>query len=97
MIEEKSTQQQTSGLSTQLWWRLSGLARDREAPRRHLENILPEGRRSFARRCRSRVWVTKPFELMCAHDLEGIVAKRLKDPYGSRTRWLKIKNPGCSQ
>ena len=37
------------------------------------------------------------FKLMCAHDLEGIVAKRLKDPYGSRTRWLKIKNPGYSQ
>jgi hypothetical protein len=25
------------------------------------------------------------------------VAKRLKDPYGSRSRWLKIKNPGYSQ
>jgi bifunctional non-homologous end joining protein LigD len=37
------------------------------------------------------------FELMCAHDLEGIVAKRLADPYGPRTRWLKIKNPRYSQ
>src|SRR6516165_8419437 len=26
-----------------------------------------------------------------AHDLEGIVAKRLSDPYGPRTRWLKIR------
>ena len=34
------------------------------------------------------------FELMCAHDLEGIVAKRLVDPYGPRTRWLRIKNRG---
>lgn len=34
---------------------------------------------------------------MCAHDLEGIVAKRLADPYGSRTKWLKIKNPDYSQ
>jgi ATP-dependent DNA ligase len=34
---------------------------------------------------------------MRAHDLEGIVAKRLADPYGPRTRWLKIKNPGYSQ
>jgi hypothetical protein len=34
---------------------------------------------------------------MCAHDLEGIVAKRLKDPYAPRVRWLKIKNPGYSQ
>jgi ATP-dependent DNA ligase len=39
----------------------------------------------------------KLFELMRAHDLEGIVAKRLKDSYGSRVRWLKIKNPGYSQ
>ena len=34
---------------------------------------------------------------MCAHDLEGVVAKRLKDGYGSRVRWLKIKNPSYSQ
>jgi hypothetical protein len=34
---------------------------------------------------------------MCAHDLEGIVAKRLKDGYGSRARWLKIKSPSYSQ
>jgi hypothetical protein len=37
------------------------------------------------------------FELMRAHDLEGIVAKRLADQYGPRTRWLKIKNPDYSQ
>ena len=34
---------------------------------------------------------------MCAHDLEGVVAKRLKDGYGSRVQWLKIKNPSYSQ
>jgi bifunctional non-homologous end joining protein LigD len=37
------------------------------------------------------------FNLMCANDLEGIVAKRLADPYDTRARWLKIKNPGYSQ
>jgi bifunctional non-homologous end joining protein LigD len=37
------------------------------------------------------------FELMCANDLEGIVAKRLQDPYETRIRWLKIKNPNYSQ
>jgi bifunctional non-homologous end joining protein LigD len=37
------------------------------------------------------------FELMCAHDLEGIVAKRLGDPYDPRAKWLKIKNPDYSQ
>jgi hypothetical protein len=34
---------------------------------------------------------------MCAHDLEGIVAKRLADPYGPRVQWLKIKNPDYTQ
>jgi ATP-dependent DNA ligase len=37
------------------------------------------------------------FELMEAHDLEGIVAKKLTDPYEPRTKWLKIKNPDYSQ
>ena len=37
------------------------------------------------------------FELMCVNDLEGIVAKRLADPYDTRVRWLKIKNPDYSQ
>jgi len=37
------------------------------------------------------------FELTCAHDLEGVVTKRLRDGYGSRARWLKIKNSGHSQ
>jgi hypothetical protein len=34
---------------------------------------------------------------MCAHDFEGVVAKRLKDGYSSRVRRLKIKNPSYSQ
>jgi ATP-dependent DNA ligase len=38
------------------------------------------------------------FELICTHDLEGVVAKRLADPYNPRTvQWLKIKNPTYSQ
>ena len=35
--------------------------------------------------------------MMCTNDLEGIVAKRLADPYDTRVRWLKIKNPEYSQ
>jgi bifunctional non-homologous end joining protein LigD len=31
------------------------------------------------------------------HDLEGIVAKRKRDPYGPGARWWKIKNPAYSQ
>ena len=37
------------------------------------------------------------FELMREHDLEGIVAKRLTDPYEPRVRWLKVKNNNYSQ
>jgi hypothetical protein len=37
------------------------------------------------------------FDLMCANDLEGIVAKRLADRYDTRVRWLKIRNPDYSQ
>ena len=37
------------------------------------------------------------FELTCANDLEGIVAKRLVDPYDTRIRWLKIKNRAYTQ
>lgn len=39
----------------------------------------------------------KPLDLMCANDLEGIVAKRLGDPYDRGVRWLKIKNRDYSQ
>ena len=37
------------------------------------------------------------FDLMCANNLEGVVAKGLADPYNSRVRWLKIKNRDYSQ
>ena len=39
----------------------------------------------------------KFFEPMRLHDLEGVVAKRLADPYAPRVRWLKIKNPDYTQ
>jgi ATP-dependent DNA ligase len=32
------------------------------------------------------------FDLMLDHDLEGIVAKKLSDPYRPGTKWLKIKD-----
>jgi hypothetical protein len=37
------------------------------------------------------------FQAARQYDLEGIVAKRKTDPYDTRTRWLKIKNPSYSQ
>jgi bifunctional non-homologous end joining protein LigD len=37
------------------------------------------------------------FSAVCRLDLEGIVAKRIADPYGPQTKWWKIPNPGYSQ
>ena len=38
------------------------------------------------------------FTAVCFHDLEGIIAKRLDDPYElARTKWWKILNPEYSQ
>jgi bifunctional non-homologous end joining protein LigD len=65
--------------------------------RRHLHNILPKGPAIISEALSVTGTGHKLFDLMCAHDLEGVVAKRLKDGYGSRVRWLKIKNPSYSQ
>ena len=65
--------------------------------RRHLQNILPKGPAIISEALSVEGRGHRLFELMCAHDLEGVVAKRLKDGYGSRVRWLKIKNPSYSQ
>ena len=37
------------------------------------------------------------FELMCKNDLEGVVAKRVADPYEPSVQWLKIKNSDYTQ
>ena len=34
---------------------------------------------------------------VCRLDLEGIVAKRLADPYGPETKWFKVLNRAYSQ
>src|SRR5690348_42387 len=65
--------------------------------RRQLQNILPEGSAIISEALSVTGSGHKLFELMCAHDLEGVVAKRLKDGYGSRVQWLKIKNRSYSQ
>jgi bifunctional non-homologous end joining protein LigD len=65
--------------------------------RRLLQNILPKGPAIISEPLSVTGRGHKLFDLMCANDLEGIVAKRLTDPYGPRTRWLKIKNPSYSQ
>jgi bifunctional non-homologous end joining protein LigD len=62
-----------------------------------LRGLLPEGSPTIAEALSVEGRGCELYELVCAHDLEGIVAKRLADPYGPRTRWLKIKNPDYSQ
>jgi bifunctional non-homologous end joining protein LigD len=65
--------------------------------RRRLQTILPAGSPAIAEPLSVVGRGSELFELMCAHDLEGIVAKRLRDPYEPRVRWLKIKNRDYSQ
>ena len=65
--------------------------------RRHLQNALPTGSPIMPEALSITGKGHKLFDLICANDLEGIVAKRLKDGYGSHTRWLKIKNRSYSQ
>ena len=62
-----------------------------------LRGLLPEGAPAIAEAVSVEGRGCELFELMRGHDLEGIVAKRLADPYEPRTRWLKIKNLGYSQ
>jgi hypothetical protein len=46
----------------------------------------------------SKLGADSHFELVAEMDLEGIVAKRLADPYApGRTTWFKILNRGYSQ
>ena len=65
--------------------------------RRRLQGILPKGSPIVSEALSVAGRGRELFELMCANDLEGIVAKRLTDPYDSCIRWLKIKNPDYSQ
>jgi bifunctional non-homologous end joining protein LigD len=65
--------------------------------RRRLQPIFPAGSPTISEAVSVEGRGRELFELMCLHDLEGIVAKRLADPYDSRVRWLKIKNPHYSQ
>jgi bifunctional non-homologous end joining protein LigD len=65
--------------------------------RQRLRGILPPGSPSILEAVSVERRGRELFHLMCVHDLEGIVAKRLSDPYDPRVRWLKIKNPDYSQ
>ena len=65
--------------------------------RRLLQGILPKGSPIVSEGLSVAGRGRELFELMCTNDLESIVAKRRADPYDTRVRWLKIKNPDYSQ
>ena len=65
--------------------------------RRLLLSLLPKGSLIVSEALSVAGRGGELFELMRTNDLEGIVAKRLADPYDTRVRWLKIKNPDYSQ
>jgi bifunctional non-homologous end joining protein LigD len=65
--------------------------------RRNLQGILPESASGISEALSVAGKGRELFDLMCAHNLEGIVAKRLGNPYEPWVRWLKIKNPDYSQ
>jgi bifunctional non-homologous end joining protein LigD len=67
------------------------------ARRRRLLDILPKGSAILSGALSVEVKGRELFDLMVANDLEGIVAKRVVDPYEARVRWLKIKNRDYSQ
>jgi bifunctional non-homologous end joining protein LigD len=65
--------------------------------RRRLQPMLPEGSAIVSEALSVAGRGREFFDLIRTRDLEGIVAKRLDDPYDRRVRWLKIKNPDYSQ
>jgi len=65
--------------------------------RRALQTILPKGSSIVSEALSVTHRGCELFELMCANDLEGIVAKRLADPYDTRVKWHKIKNRAYTQ
>jgi bifunctional non-homologous end joining protein LigD len=65
--------------------------------RQRLQSILPTSAAFITGTVSVTARGCELFDLMCANDLKGVVAKRLVDPYNSRVRWLKIKNRDYSQ
>jgi bifunctional non-homologous end joining protein LigD len=65
--------------------------------RRALQGILPKASPVVCEALSVTGRGCELFDLMCANDLEGIVAKRLGDRYDPHIRWLKIKNPNYTQ
>jgi bifunctional non-homologous end joining protein LigD len=65
--------------------------------RQHLQTVLPEASPIISVPVSVTGRGCELFKLICANDLEGIVAKRSAERYDPHVRWLKIKNPGYTQ
>ena len=65
--------------------------------RRALQGIVPKGSVIVSEALSVEGRGRELFDLMCANDLEGVVAKRLTDPYDARVKWHKIKNRDYTQ
>jgi bifunctional non-homologous end joining protein LigD len=65
--------------------------------RRRLDQVLPRKSALMAGVLAVDGEGSKLFTIVYEHDVEGIVAKKMTDPYARRTRWWKVKNPNYSQ
>ena len=65
--------------------------------RKYLKKVLPKKSEVVLKPLISKGHGKKFFELLCAHDLEGIVGKKESDPYEHYVTWYKIKNKNYSQ
>jgi bifunctional non-homologous end joining protein LigD len=68
-----------------------------EARRKRLETIVPEKDTAIRISYLVRGNGEGLFEAVKQMDMEGVVAKRLKDPYLPGTAWLRFMNPKYSQ
>ena len=65
--------------------------------RQQLQAVLPKGSTIVSEPVSVIGRGRELFDMMVAHDLEGIVGKRLADRYDPRVRWLKVKNRAYTQ
>jgi bifunctional non-homologous end joining protein LigD len=68
--------------------------------KRRLRRLIPAGRTRLLYVDHVTARGKNFFQVACAHDLEGVVAKPVNGRYhgdGTSTNWIKIKNPGYTQ
>ena len=65
--------------------------------KRRLEGLIPTNNATLSRVLAVEEHGRELFKAAQELDLEGIVAKRKRDPYSRHTIWYKIKNPAYTQ